>query len=531
MTVPAGRLSLSYRDDPEGREMSTRTSPLQVAPTPARAGWRQWAALGVLMLPVLMVSMDNTVLSFALPDISASLHPSGTALLWVVDIYALMLAGLLVAMGSLGDRLGRRRLLVIGAVGFAAVSYAAAQSTDISHLIVARALLGVFGATLMPSTLSLLRNIFVDRQQRRLAIAVWAAGFSAGAALGPVIGGWLLEHFSWASVFLINLPVVALLVPLALWLVPESRDPRPGPIDPISIGLSMTTMLPIVYAIKSYAEHGLTGTVTWAVVIGVASLIAFVRRQLRRPTPLVDVRLFSNRVFSGALVANLLSLMGLTGFLYFGAQFLQLVVGLDPLDAALVLIPGLIGTIVAGLTAVRLVPIFGVRAVVSASFALSAAGYAIAAFVGEVPTAWSIAVAFLVLGVGIGFAETLTNDVVVSSVPAEKAGAASALSETAYEIGAVLGTAVLGGILTATYRAEVAVPPLAGTEAQREAAGQTLGGAMDLAGQIPEQVAHWLVSSAHLAFDHAIQTTTSVAIVIALGAAVVSWFTLRDADR
>ncbi|MGH1564448.1 MFS transporter [Mumia sp. DW29H23] len=500
-----------------------------VAPTPARAGWRQWGALAVLMLPVLMVSMDNTVLSFALPDISSSLRPSGTALLWVVDIYALMLAGLLVAMGSLGDRIGRRRLLLVGAVGFGAVSFYAAQATDINGLIAARALLGVFGATLMPSTLSLLRNIFTDRQQRRLAIAVWAAGFSAGAALGPVIGGWLLEHFTWHSVFLINLPVVALLVPLALWLVPESRDPNPGPVDPISIVLSMTTMLPIVYAIKTFAEHGFTGVVGWALLVGALSVVAFVRRQLVREHPLVDVRMFRNRVFSGALVANLLSLMGLTGFLFFGAQFLQLVVGLDPMDAALVLVPGLIATIAAGLLVVKLVPLFGVRAVVSVSFGLSAVGYAIAAFAGSVPSAASIAVAFLVLGIGIGFAETLTNDVVVSSVPAEKSGAASALSETAYEIGAVLGTAVLGGILTATYRAEVVVPPLAGTEAQREAAGQTLGGAMELAASIPPQVGHWLVESAHLAFDHAVQTTSAVAILIALGAATVSWFTLRDA--
>ncbi|WP_370617082.1 MFS transporter [Mumia qirimensis] len=512
--------------------MTTTTNPRAYTPTPDRAGWRQWSALAVLMLPVLMVSMDNTVLSFALPDISSSLHPSGTALLWVVDIYALMLAGLLVAMGSLGDRIGRRRLLIGGAVGFGAVSFFAAFSSDIGQLIAARALLGVFGATLMPSTLSLLRNIFVDRQQRRVAIAVWAAGFSAGAALGPVIGGYLLEHFSWGSVFLINLPVVAILVPLALWLVPESRDPFPGPVDPTSIALSMTAMIPIVYAIKGFAEHGFTGVVGWALALGVASLVVFVRRQLVREHPLVDVRMFSNRVFSGALVANLLSLMGLTGFLLFAAQFLQLVVGLEPMDAALVLVPGLVATIAAGLLVVRLVPLFGVRAVVTTSFGLSAAGYAIAAFAGTVPSATSIAIAFLVLGTGIGFAETLTNDVVVSSVPAEKSGAASALSETAYEIGAVLGTAVLGGVLTATYRSEVVVPPLVGTtDTEREAAGETLGGAMDLASSLPAQVGDWLASSAHLAFDHAIQTTTTIAILVALGAAAVSWFTLRDAER
>lgn len=499
--------------------------------TGRRAGVREWAALVVLMLPVLLVSMDNTVLSFALPEISASLAPSGTALLWIVDIYALMLAGLLVAMGSLGDRFGRRRILVVGASGFGVVSLLAAYSPDTATLIASRALLGVFGAMLMPATLSLLRNIFADRAQRRLAVAVWASGFSGGAALGPVLGGWLLEHHSWGWVFLINVPVVLVLIPLALALVPESKDPEPGPIDVASIALSMSTMLPIVFAIKEIAEHGLTSHAGYAALIGVVSGVAFVHRQLELPSPLIDVRLFSNAVFSGALVANLLSLMALAGFLFFSSQFLQLVRGLAPMGAAMVLVPGLVATIVAGLVAVRLVRHLAPHRLISASFVLSAAGYAIAAFVGSVPTTVTIMVAFVVLGVGIGIAETLTNDLIISSVPPHKSGAASAISETAYEVGAVLGTAVLGGILTATYRTGIALPQSLYDPIDRHAATETLGTAMDLAGKLvgPSQVE--LVRSAHAAFDLGVQRTSMVAILIALGAAAVSWLTLRHAER
>ena len=221
-----------------------------------RVGWRGWAALAVLMLPVLLVSVDNTVLSFALPDIALALGPSSAQQLWIIDAYPLVLAGLLVTMGTLGDRFGRRRMLLIGATGFAAVSVLAAFAPSAAWLIAARAGMGVFGAMLMPSTLSLLRSIFTDRDQRRLAIAVWATMFSAGAALGPIVGGFLLEHFSWGSVFLMSVPVLLPLLVFAPLLVPESRDPRPGRIDPLSIALSMLTMVPIVYAIKEVAVHG-----------------------------------------------------------------------------------------------------------------------------------------------------------------------------------------------------------------------------------------------------------------------------------
>src|SRR6478736_6798951 len=246
-----------------------------------RVGWRGWLALVVLMLPVLLVSVDNTVLSFALPAIALDLEPTSAQQLWIIDAYPLVLASLLVTMGVLGDRFGRRRMLLIGATGFGIVSALAAFAPTAALLIAARAGMGVFGAMLMPSTLSLLRTIFTDRDQRRLAIAIWAAGFSAGAALGPIVGGILLEHFSWGSVFLMAVPVLVPLLVLAPLLVPESRDPRPGRIDVVSIVLSLGTMGPIVYAIKEVAVHGFGPMVAVLLVAGGGFGILFVRRQLR----------------------------------------------------------------------------------------------------------------------------------------------------------------------------------------------------------------------------------------------------------
>ncbi|GAA1723552.1 MFS transporter [Aeromicrobium alkaliterrae] len=488
----------------------------------ARATRREWAALAALMLPVLLVSVDNTVLSFALPAVSTALAPTGSQLLWIVDIYALMLAGLLIAMGSLGDRLGRRRLLVAGSIGFGLVSLAAAFSPSAEALVGLRALQGFFGAMLMPSTLSLIRNIFTDARDRRIAIATWAAMFSGGAALGPVVGGWLLQHYWWGSVFLINVPVVAILVPLALLLVPESRDPRPGPVDLVSIGLSLSTMLPAVYAIKHLAHAGIDDVTVACVALAAVSGTAFVRRQRRSREPMLDVELFRNRVFAGSVVANLLSLMALTGFLFFAAQLLQLVLGLDPMIAAFVLVPGLVVTVAAGFVAVALLKVVPARVLVTGSFVASAGGYAIAAFTGH-PTVASVMVAFVVMGIGIGMAETLTNDLVLSHAPPNRAGAAAAISETAYEVGAVLGTAVLGSVLTATYRSNLVVPADA---AGNGSSHETLGATLEHAATLPDQVGTALADSAVAAFDLGVQYSSGVAIVVALAAAVISWRTL-----
>ncbi|GAA1995087.1 MFS transporter [Nakamurella flavida] len=491
-----------------------------------RAGVREWIALAVLMLPVLLVAVDNTVLSFALPSIAAALSPSGTGLLWIVDIYPLVLAALLVSMGSMADRIGRRRLLLIGSAGFAVVSALAAFAPTTGWLIAGRAALGFFGAMLMPSTLSLLRALFVHAEQRRLAIAIWAAGFAGGAALGPVVGGVLLEHFWWGSVFLMAVPVLLVLLVLAPIFVPESRDPNPSPIDPVSIGLSLATMAPLVFGIKTVAEHGVTDVALVSVGIGLAAGVTFVRRQLHRAQPMLDLRLFNSRVFSAAVLANLLSIFALVGFLFFVSQHLQLVLGLSPLQAGLTLLPGLVGSVAAGLAVVPLTRWISPRIIMAAGFALSAVAYGIVIVVADNPTAAGLTAAFVVLSAGIGAAETLSNDAVLTAAPPARAGAASAISETAYELGAVLGTAVLGSILTASYRSAVQLP--AGlTAEQAAAAGETLGGASTVAAELPQGAAIQLMSTARQAFDTGVVTTSALGVVVALAASVLVLVAMR----
>ena len=417
----------------------TRTASIPTTETDApRVGARGWAALVVLMLPVLLVSVDNTVLSFALPEISIALAPTGAEQLWIIDVYPLVLAGLLVTMGTLGDRFGRRRMLLIGASGFAAVSALAAFAPTAGLLIAARALLGLFGAMLMPSTLSLLRSIFQNRDQRRLAIAVWASAFSAGSALGPIVGGFLLEHFDWGSVFLIAVPVLIPLLIAAPLLVPESRDPNPGRIDIVSIVLSMAAMIPVVYAIKSLAVDGPSLTAgAWA-LLGVAMGYLFVRRQLTAEVPMLDMGLFRRGSFSGAILVNLLSVVALVGFLYFVSQHLQLVLGLSPMMAGAALVPGMLAMIVAGLSVVPISRRVPPHILVPVGLVFSVAGYLLVAFTTSDHGIAPLVIAFVVLGIGIGGAETISNELILSSAPAEKAGAASAVSETAYELGAAV---------------------------------------------------------------------------------------------
>lgn len=492
----------------------------------SRAGARGWAALAVLMLPTLLVSVDNTVLSFALPSISEALQPSATGMLWIVDVYPLVLAGLLVAMGSLGDRIGRRRLLLIGATGFAAVSVLAAFAPTAELLIAARASLGVFGAMLMPSTLSLLRSVFADREQRRLAIAIWASGFAAGSALGPIVGGVLLEHFPWGSVFLLAVPVLIPLLVLAPLLVRESRDPLPGPVDVPSILFSLLTMAPIVYGIKALAVDGFSVGAVCAIAVGAVSGTLFVRRQLRRPVPMLDMRLFGRPAFSGAVVVNLLSVVSLVGFLFFVSQHLQLVLGLTPIRSGFVLVPGLVTMIVAGLVVVPIARRIRPGAVIAGGLTLSAGGYLLVALSGG-GAPWAVLLAaFVLLGAGIGAAETVSNELVISTAPAAKAGAASAVSETAYELGAVLGTATLGTLITASYRAALVVPPGL-TPGQADAAGQTLGGAVTVAGTLPGPVGEQLLASARAAFDSGVGVTSVIGIGLVAAAAVVALVTLR----
>ncbi|WP_245354270.1 MFS transporter [Brachybacterium sacelli] len=482
--------------------------------------------MAVLTLPVLLIAIDNTVLSFALPAISEALSPSGQQLLWIVDIYSLVLAGLLVPMGSLGDRLGRRRLLLIGATGFAVVSALAAFSPDAATLIAARALMGFFGAMLMPATLSLIRNIFTDPAQRRTAIAIWAAAFSGGAALGPIVGGFLLEHFAWGSVFLLAVPVMLPLLILGPVLIPESKDPEPGPVDPISVVLVLATMAPLVYAIKTLTDSGLGPVAVLSALVAAVSGIAFVRRQLARAQPMLDVTLFARPVFTGAVLANLLSVFSLVGFLYFVSQHLQLVSGRSPMQAGLVLVPGLVVTIIAGLLVVRLVRYVSAATLVTAGLLLNALAFTLVAITGTWGSDLLLLIAFALLGAGLGAAETLSNDLILAAVPARKAGAASAISETAYETGAVLGTAVLGSLLNVAYSRHVLLP--AGlTDAQRASASETLGGATAVARDLPPAGAEQLLGSARHAFDSGVLLTSGIGALLMVIAAVIAHRTLR----
>ncbi|WP_405217734.1 MFS transporter [Agrococcus sp. Ld7] len=499
-----------------------------VTPAPTRAGARAWAALAVLMLPVLLVSIDITALNFALPEIAVALQPTSAQQLWIVDAYSLVLATLLVAMGNLGDRIGRRRILLIGASGFAVFSVLAAFAPTAELLIAARAAIGFFGATLMPATLALLRTIFLDRQQRRLAVAIWATAFSVGSAAGPIVGGALLAHFHWGAIFLIAVPVLLPLLVFAPLLVDESRDPAPGPIDAIGIALSMLALGGLAAGIKEIAVAGLDPLGIGLVLLAVLAGWVFVRRMRRVAQPMLDVGLFRLPQFSGALLVNLLSVVALTGFLFFVTQHLQLVESMPVLDAALVLVPGVVAMILAGLLVVRVVRRVDPGVVVVVALASSMAAYGMLAVLGEDVTIVGIAIAFALLGVGIGAAETISNDLILTAVPPAKAGAASALSETAYEFGAVLGTTLLGGLLTAVYRATLVVP--VGTDAAMAAAArETLGGAVaatEGAGPTGER----LLEAARIAFDHGVIATSVSGAVLMLAAMAVAWWTLRGSD-
>ncbi|GEC04550.1 MFS transporter [Streptomyces spinoverrucosus] len=481
----------------------------------------RWLALSVLVLAVLLVAVDATVLGLATPYISEDLRPSGTQLLWIGDVYSFVIAGLLVSMGSLGDRIGRKRILLIGATAFGAVSVLNAYATTPELLIVARALLGVAGATLMPATLALIRNLFHDPRERSLAIGIWGATASAGTAVGPIAGGFLLEHFWWGSVFLINLPVMVVLVLVGIKLLPESKNASPGPWDLRSVLLSLVGMIGVVYAVKEAATHGFGWEALAAGLLGAGALYGFVRRQLTLTEPLLDMRLFRNRGFSGAVLADLLTILGMSGLVFFLSQFLQLVQGRRPFEAGLAELPAALGAVAAGLVAGRAARRYSVRAVVAGG--LAAVGLALGALtlIGQNTGYPLLGAALLVVGVGAGFSFTVTADVILASVPKEQAGAASAVSETAYELGAALGIALLGSIVTGVYKG------FAAPEGTPQAAHESLGGAVEVAAGLPADTSGELLDAARQSFVDGLTLASGVGAVVLLAAAVAGWFLLR----
>jgi MFS transporter, DHA2 family, multidrug resistance protein len=483
---------------------------------PPRATTRSWFGLGVLVLPLLLIGIDATVLILALPQISADLRPSGAEQLWMIDIYSLMLAGLLVTMTSIGERFGRRRVLLIGAVFFTIASVMGALSTTPLVLILSRAVLGIAGATIMPSTLSLIRNMFLDREQRRFAMAVWGAMASVGAAAGPIVGGWIIEHFSWQAAFLMNIPIMLLLLVLG----------------PFSVGVSLVSMLALVYGIKSVAGGKDVPLGIAALLLAAVGFWLFVRRQLALPTPLIDVRLFRRRHFRGAVVGDLLSIFALVGALVALTQYMQLVLGLGPLESALWLLPQAAIAAVAAFIAAALVKRIAPVVVVSIGLGVATTGFLVLLSLTPHSHPAVVAAALCLISLGAGVGMTLTNDIIMSSVPPERAGQAAATSETAYELGTTLGTAVLGSVLVAWYANAVAgARELANVPADLlSRAESTIAEATLVAREIGGATGELLLSTAQAAFTEGIVITGAIgAGIMGLAVAWAAW-TLRGAS-
>ncbi|WP_307814217.1 MFS transporter [Streptomyces sp. N35] len=485
----------------------------------------RWLALGVLVLGVLLVTVDATVLGLAAPFLAEDLEASGTQLVWIGDIYPLVMAGLLVSMGSLSDRIGRKKLLLIGASLFGLVSLLNAYATSAEMMIAARALLGVAGATLMPLTLGLLRNIFHDPRERSFALGVWGAAASAGNAAGPLVGGLLLEHFWWGSVFLINLPVTAILVIVGTKVLPESRDPNPGPWDLLSVAVSLIGIICVVYAVKEQLVYGYGPHVAAAAVVGAVCLGWFVRRQYTLASPLLDLRLFRARGVLGSVLANGLATMGLAGLLFFLPQFLQLVQMRSPLNAGFMALPAAVGTIITGLLAGRIARRIPVRAAVGAGLTMVGLALTACTFLhAATPTAW-LCLALFCAGAGGGLAFTVTADVILTAAPKEQASAAAAVSETSFTLGEALGIALFGSVVTTIYL-DFTMP--AGIPADAaSAARDSLGAAVEAAAHLPHAQAQALLKTAQDAFTHGFETAAALAATVLFATAATIWFMLR----
>jgi DHA2 family multidrug resistance protein-like MFS transporter len=506
----------------------TQTTGPDTASAP-RATRREWIGLAVIALPCLLYAMDLTVLTLAVPSLTADLHPSSTELLWIVDVYGFLVAGFLITMGTLGDRIGRRRLLLIGASAFGAASVLAAFSHSAEMLIASRALLGIAGATLAPSTLSLIRNMFEDDQQRTVAIGIWIASFSAGAAIGPLVGGVLLQSFHWGSVFLLAVPVMALLLAIGPRLLPEYKDPNPGPLDLLSAALSLLAVLATIYGVKSLAIDGagLASVVPFLAGLAVGAL--FIDRQRRLPEPMIDLCLFRQREFTLALSANTLAFAVVFGIEVFVAQYFQLVLGYSPFEAGLWSVPGaaafVLGSQLTPALAARVRPAVAMLGGVM----ISIVGVGLLTQVGAGDGPALLVTGIVVLSLGLSPLFTLAADLAIGSAPAERAGAAAGISETSSELGGALGLAVLGTIGTAVYRGEAGDAISGDIPAGAAAtAHETLGGAVEVASRLPQPLAADVLDPAREAFMHGLQVAATVSGVLVVAAAVLVAKLLRE---
>lgn len=495
---------------------------------PPRAGAKEWTALAVLSLPAMLVIMDLTVLHLAVPHLSADLAPSSSQLLWITDIYGFLIAGFLITMGSLGDRIGRRKLLLIGGAAFGVASVLSAYASSAEMLIAARALMGIAGATLMPSTLSLIRNMFLDDRQRTTAISLWMMSFMVGGSIGPLVGGALLEAFWWGSVFLVGVPVMVLLLVAGPILLPEYRDPGAGRLDLLSAVLLLAAVLPVIYGVKKLASDGFGWLLVAAIAVGLVFAALFVRRQRTLDDPLIDIELFRNRGFGATLGVMTTATFAMMGLNLFVMQYLQLVHGLSPFRAGLWSLPMtgamMIGMMFAPLLAARFRPGY----VIAGGLLVSAAGIAMMTQA-DGSSGFAVLIAgTIVMAVGFTAPAALGTDLVIRAAPPEKAGAASAASETSNELGGALGLAILGSVGTAVYRSGMSdsLPSeLPGDAAA--AAGDTLAGATAVAAALPDGVGGPLLAAAQAAFTDGLQATAVVSALAVLAGAVLAAVLLR----
>jgi MFS transporter, DHA2 family, multidrug resistance protein len=493
----------------------------------SKAGPREWVGLGVLALAALVYVMDLTVLHLAVPAISRDLHPSSAQLLWIIDIYGFTVAGFLVTMGAVGDRVGRRKLLLVGAGAFGLISILSAVSVSPEMLIASRALLGIAGATIAPSTLSLIFNMFQEPGERARAIAIWISAFSAGSAIGPVVGGVLLEHFWWGSVFLIALPVMALLLVLGPIVLPEYRAPDAGRLDLPSALMSLVAVLAVVFGLKQIAQDGIGAPPAVSIALGVVVGILWIRRQLASADPMIDLRLFRIPSFNASLVVNFLTIFVAVGYFLFVAQYLQLVVGLSPLLAGLCSVPSAIGFILGSNLAPPLVRRYRPASVMGASLVLAAAGLVLLTQVGVANSLVVVIAASVVIALGLAPVLTLTTELIVGSAPPERAGAASGISETAVELGGALGISVLGSLGVAIYRADLAHLPAGLSAEAATTARDTLGGAVKVAALLPDSLGPAVLDVSRGAFVQAMQVAATISAVVAVAVALFALTTLR----
>jgi DHA2 family multidrug resistance protein-like MFS transporter len=474
--------------------------------------------------------MDLTVLHLSVPAISADLRPTSAELRWIIDIYGFLVAGALMTLGTLGDRIGRRRLLMLGAGSFGIASVLAALSTSAPMLIATRALLGVAGATLAPSTLSLVRNMFLDPQQRTRAIGIWITSFSVGGAIGPILGGLVLQFFWWGAVFLLAVPVMILLLTLGPRQLPEYRDPQAGRPDLASAAMSLAAVLAAIYGLKQIAQNGLGRAPIAAILIGLAIGLMFVRRQRRLANPLIDPHLFRTRGFTPSLVAYGLGVLIVFGGFLFLPQYLQLVLGLSPLEAGLWMLPSALAFVVGS----NMTPVFVRRVrpafLMTPGLVLAAFGFAMFTQVGTSTGFWFVVTGSVIFSLGTAPVFTLTNDLIIGSAPPERAGAAAGLSETAAEFGGALGIAAFGSIGVAIYRSVIvgAFPAeLPGRVA--DAARDTLGGAMEVANRLPTDLGGAVIDAAQSAFIQGVHVVAVLSAAGSIGLAILVITLLRDA--